>query len=140
MRLVAAALFASLSWAACSTPGTNGSALIELGKPFSLRPGESAHTADGALRVGFTGVTGDSRCPRGEQCVVAGDARLRVWLQHGKGTRQVTELHSTSGQALPMGDHALRLVALHPDPVSGKVIAPMDYVATLALSRSESDR
>ena len=140
MRLAAATIVASLAWTACSTAGPAAPAPIELGKAFSLKPGEVALTADGGIRIGFTGVTADSRCPKGEQCVVAGDATVRVWLQQGAGPRQVGDLRAAPGKAqqLQVFAHELRLVGLAPYPVSGRVIAPADYAATLILTRSAS--
>ena len=145
MRLAAATIVASLAWTACSMAGPARPVHIEPGKNFSLRTGESAQAHDDALRVGFEGVTADSRCPKGEQCVWAGDATARVWLQHGSGPRETRELHAAPGaaQAVRVLDHELRLVRLDPYPVTGKPIAKADYVATLTLSRSsaaESDR
>jgi hypothetical protein len=145
MRLAAVTIVASLAWTACSMAGPAQQARFEFGKDFSLRAGEFAQAADGALRIGFEGVTADSRCPKGEQCVWAGDAIARVWLQQGSGPRQPRELHTAMGAARVASalGHDLRLVRLDPFPVAGKVIAKPDYVATLTLSRNsttESER
>lgn len=118
---------------------------IEQGQDFSLRTGESAQTRDGALRIGFDGVTADSRCPKGEQCIVAGDATARVWLQRGSGPKETRELHTATGttQSVRVLDQVVRLVRLDPFPVTGKAIPKTDYVATLRLGRNgadESDR
>ena len=104
------------------------------GQPFSLRVGESARTDDGALVIGFEGVTADSRCPKGERCVWAGDATVRVWLQQGGGPRLTHELHTASNtpHAENAPSHGLRLVRLDPVPITGRAIAQGDYVATLA--------
>ena len=138
VKLAAATIVASLAWTACSTAGTATGSPIALGAPFNLRPGEFAQTADAGLRIGFTGVAADSRCPKGEQCVVAGHAVVRVWLQLGAGPKEQRELHTGpgNGQALRLFNHELRLVALTPDPVTGKVVLPADQVATLTLTRS----
>jgi len=145
VRLSAAAIAASLVWTACSASGPARVVMIEPGTNFSLRVGESAQTRDGALRLGFEGVTSDSRCAKGEQCVWAGDAVVRVWLQQGAGPRQTRELHAASGatQTVHVPGQELRLVSLDPYPVAGKTVATSDYVATLALSKisaAESDR
>ncbi|MBL0148431.1 MAG: hypothetical protein IPP87_06735 [Ideonella sp.] len=147
MRLAAATITASLAWAACSSAGPARPVPIELGTAFSLRAGESTQTLGGALRVGFEGVSVDSRCPKGEQCVWAGDATARVWLQQGGGAKDVRELHTASGaaQAATALGHRLRLVRLEPYPVTGRVIVKEDYVVTLMLSRGamtevEADR
>ena len=140
MRLAAATILASISWSACSTATPAPAADIEPGQNFSLRAGESAQTRDKALRVGFVEVTADSRCPKGAQCVWAGDASVRVWLQRGNGPMQALDLHTAANaaQAVRVLDHELRLVRLDPYPVNGKAIAKADYVATLTLQRGST--
>lgn len=144
MRLTLAMMMmaSSFAWTACSTavPAGDGAVRIELGQSFSLRVGEVAQTADGGLRVGFEGVSADSRCPKGEQCVWAGDAVARVWLQQGTGPRAVGELHTAQGapQTLRLQGLELRLLRLDPYPVSGRTVAPGAHVATLSLIRGSS--
>lgn len=138
MKLAAALTATALAWTACSIAGPSAPLSIEPGKSFSLRPGESAQTADAALQVGFEGVTADSRCPKGTQCVWAGDATVRIWVQRGSGPREARELHAapSATQALRVMDHELRLVRLEPYPLAGKAPTPADYVATLTLARA----
>ncbi len=108
------------------------------GQDFSLRAGESAQTRDGALRIGFDGVTADSRCPKGEQCIRAGDANALVWIQQGSGPKEKRELRTApdAAQSVRVLDHFIRLVRLDPIAVTGKAIAKSEYVATLRLSRT----
>jgi hypothetical protein len=136
VKLAEMTIVASLAWTGCSTAGPAAPVPIETGKTFSLKIGEMAQAADGVLRVGFDGVTADSRCPKGEQCVWAGEANVRVWLQQGAGPRELRELHLAPGkqQATRLRGQELRLVGLAPHPVSGKVIPQADYLATLNLS------
>ena len=136
---------ASLAWTACSLAGANPSVRVEQGQDFSLRVGESAQTPDGALRIGFDGVTADSRCPKGEQCIRAGDATARVWFQQGSGPKETRELRTApeAAQSARVLDQFIRLVRLDPIAITGKAIAKSDYVATLRLSRtaaSEAER
>lgn len=135
MRLAFTTLLIALCWAAGCVAGPESTRPIEAGQPFSLRAGESAQTGDGALRIGFEKVSADSRCPKGEQCVWAGDATVRVWLQRRGGAQERIELHTAPGLAGAghAPDPGLRLVRLDPTPVTGKVIAQRDYVVTLAL-------
>lgn len=137
MKLAAATVVASLAWTGCSTAGPASPVPIETGKAFSLKTGESAQTRDGSLRVGFDDVTADSRCPKGVQCVWAGDATVRVWLQHGSGPRETRELHTSpsAAQSARVLDHDLALVRLDPYPVNGRPTVKADYVATLTLGR-----
>jgi hypothetical protein len=133
MKLAAATIMASLVWTGCSVAGPAAPARFEPSESFSLKVGDSAQTADGALRIGFEGVTADSRCPKGVQCMWAGDAVVRLWLQRGAGQKQVRELHTARGatQAAPAPDQDVQLLRLEPYPVAGKTLGPADYVLTL---------
>lgn len=139
MRLAAATIVASLAWTACSLAGPDRPLPVEtlaLGQRFTLRAGQSAQSADGRLQVGVVGVTSDSRCPKGERCVWAGDATVQVWLRQASGPKETRELHTAPGpaQTARAFGHELCLVQLDPYPVSGKTLAQQDYVATLTLS------
>ena len=138
MKVAAPIIVASLMWTACTPAGSAQPVPIELGRAFSLSPGQVGQLADGTLRVGFTGVSADSRCPRGEQCVWAGDATVQVWLQGASGPKHTYELGAMPGpaQATSALDHELRLVRLDPYPVGGTASASGSYVATLTLNRT----
>ena len=140
MKRAITMIVVTLVWTACSVAGPAGPAVFDAGQNFSLRVGESARSREGGLQVGFEGVSADSRCPKGVQCVWAGDAIVRVWLQQGAGPRQLRTLHTAAGasQATSALDHELRLVRLDPTPVAGKALAPDGYVATLVLNRGAS--
>jgi hypothetical protein len=117
-------------------------ARAEPGQAFSLRVGEFARTEGGAWEIGFEGVSADSRCPKGEQCIWAGDATVRVWLKKAGGTRVTSELH-TAPNAPNAGEpridqRVVRVVGLDPPARAGRSIAQRDYVVTLALEREAS--
>ncbi len=141
MRLGAMVIVASLACMACSMASPGKTPVLEIDKSLTLRAGESAQVLDGGLRLGFDGVTADSRCPKGEQCFRAGDATARVWLQRGGGAKQAGELKTSPGasQAVRLLGYEVRLLSLDPYPMSGKPIANADYIATLQLSRSLTD-
>ncbi len=137
MRLAATSLVIFLSGASCSAAGPAAPVPIELGKAFSLKAGASAQTGDAVLRVGFDGVTADSRCPKGERCIRAGDAAARVWLQRGSDPKERRELRTEpeAAQRVNVLGHELHLVRLDPYPSAGKATEAADYVATLTLDR-----
>jgi len=144
VRKAVTTIIVSLAWTACSVAGPNQSASADSGKTFSLKTGESAQLRDESsrveLRVGFDSVTTDSRCPEGVQCVWAGTAAVRVWLQQGSGPREIRELQlwSATVPAASTPGHDLRLVRLDPYPGVGRAIAKSDYIATLTLGRYRS--
>lgn len=140
MRWAAASIVASLAWTACSLAGIDRPVNIEPGKDFNLKPGQSALAPGANWRVGFEGVTADSRCPKGERCVWAGDATVRVSLQQASGPKQMAELHTAQGavQSVRMLGVEVRLLRLEPYPVSGKTLTSQDYVATLTVPLAPS--
>ncbi len=140
MKSTVAKMVASLMCAACSAAPAPRSVGVEPGRPFVLRVGEVVQTKDGAWEIGFDGVSADSRCPKGERCVWAGDATVRVWLRKPGGERLSRELHTAPGSPRARGPQVdLRLLRLDPAAVAGRPIAPRDYVATLTLDRDTSD-
>ena len=60
-------------------------AQVKLGEAFELRAGEKV-SVGGEVEVRFVAVPQDSRCPKGEQCITAGKAvvRLEVTPRDGK--------------------------------------------------------
>ncbi len=103
---------------------------------FQLTIGQSAVVAGTELELGFTAVTQDSRCPKGENCFSAGDGVIRIWMQVGASEKHEQDLH-TARQGPKFADQAgyrVQFVALNPAPVSGVVTPPEKYVATLRVT------
>jgi hypothetical protein len=106
------------------------------GTSFQLRVGENAAVEGGTVAVGFTGVSGDSRCPLGVQCFWEGDAIVSlaaIGADEGERTMQV----HTSGRfprSADYGAYTVTLESLTPTPVVGTPIAASDYVATLKVT------
>ena len=120
--------------------GESGKA--ELEKSFQVRLGHSAMVTGVALVIGFEAVTSDSRCPKGEVCVWEGDATVRIWLQPGAGAKDVRDLHTSSKQssAANFGEWSVRLLALDPYPVTGRMVQQADYVVTLLVTERPDRR
>jgi hypothetical protein len=113
---------------------------IELDRPFLLRHGGTGWLADGALEVVLAGVESDSRCPKGEQCVWAGLASVRVQLRLGNGASETRRLQTGPGveSTTRLGGFELKLIDLSPLPVTRRAITPAAYAVTLSVSRNES--
>lgn len=139
MKLVTLALLSTLACCACSVAEPAPAVLAAMDQDFRLKVGGVARLVEGELQIGLDGVTADSRCPKGEQCVWAGDARVRVWWRQGGGPKVLGELHTRPGpeQTAALPGYGLTLVGLEPVPVSGRSIASDAYVATLRLSRTQ---
>jgi len=113
---------------------------VALGESFQLRVGESARIEAESLLLGFEEVSGDSRCPKGEQCIWEGDATVRVWLRKATEAKERRELHTApneEGEPSYLG-YEVKLIRLDPYPISGKTIEQGDYQATLEVTRGSS--
>lgn len=69
----------------------------------------------GGPRITPLQVMEDSRCPMNARCVWAGQVRLRVRIESGRGG----EVEVTSGKPVTVADGTLELVEVRPDKVAG---------------------
>ena len=118
----------------CSSP--NGPTAAALDQAFQLTAGGSATISSENLQVGFDQVPSDSRCPRGTQCIVAGNATARVWLSKPPRGREQRDLGTSTGTNAVYDSYRITLTTLSPYPEAGATIRPSDYVATLVVTRS----
>ena len=94
--VVAASLLAS----ACAT-STGAVRPIGLNQETELAPGQSVQS--GALRVTFTQVDGDSRCPADVTCVWEGDARVKIDVSEQPLPDDVELIFEASGSPRALG-------------------------------------
>ncbi|GFG53980.1 hypothetical protein MAGR_54210 [Mycolicibacterium agri] len=108
-----------------------------LGQGFTLGGGQEA-IGDG-LRVQFTDVLEDSRCPTEVQCFWSGQARIAVLVQPPGSPPVTTEFNTNPApgqnrQTVEVGGYRVELTALQPHPrTPGETIPFGDYRATLVV-------
>ena len=120
--------FGSLFALACggsSSGSPTGSPPAAINQPVELAPGQS--TQVGALRITFTGVSGDSRCPIDVTCVWEGDAVAEIELSQPTSAMETRELHTASPRSATYGRYQVELVRLDPAPRSTQTIPPASY-------------
>jgi hypothetical protein len=109
---------------------------VSLGQTFTLGLGKRAAIPSEKVVIRFVAVPEDSRCPKGEQCIVAGKARVALEISVEGGTPAEVELGTSEGYGeTDVAGFQVTLVGLAPYPVSGKQILNEEYVATLILRR-----
>ena len=105
---------------------------------FELRGGQTATIRGEQLEVRFDRVVADSRCPRGAQCVRAGDVRIALTLQKTGHAAEAVEL--TLPSRPPAGaayaGYQIDLQSVTPSPEVGRETRAEDYVATLTVRRT----
>jgi hypothetical protein len=96
---------------------------------FSLGVGQEA--TRGVMRIVFTGVNEDSRCPSDVVCVWAGNAAVEIGVSFGMGPTIRYVLNTTvDPKSVDVGGYRITLVDVQPFPVSTSRIPPASYVAT----------
>jgi hypothetical protein len=107
----------------------------EIGRPFELKPAEVV-TIQG-LQITFEGVSEDSRCPTGVQCVWAGDVAAAFALQKSPDAAVQRTLHTNGrfARQTEIDAFVVQLEEVKPYPKEGATIAPGDYRATLVVTR-----
>ncbi|HSB36371.1 MAG TPA: hypothetical protein VLH41_05805 [Thermoanaerobaculia bacterium] len=109
---------------------------MSLGQSFALKLGRQAAVPGEKLQIRFASVPQDSRCPKGEQCITAGKARVALEVSVGDAAPAAVDLETSEGsEEMDVGGFRVTLVGLEPYPVSGRQIRPQEYVATLILHR-----
>jgi hypothetical protein len=112
----------------------------QLGQEFTLKVGEQAQIREAGLRITFSRVADDSRCPQGVTCIWAGNGRIILKASRGAGKASDVQMNTNIEPKLGrVGEYELRLVNLSPYPRSGSpAIKQGQYVATLVVAKSGS--
>ncbi len=109
-----------------------------LGEEVVLSPDQQVSFRDADLTIRFIGVTSDSRCPRGAQCIWAGEAKCEIELIAAGTTTQMTltehGLTDAGSTEAPQG----YVLSFHisPYPQVGKKIAAGKYRLHLTVTRA----
>jgi hypothetical protein len=101
---------------------------------FEIKVGERVSVE--GLKLSFTAVAEDSRCPKGVDCIWAGNGK--IILKVSKAGRRASSINLNTGiepkHKLYYG-YDIKLVSLNPYPQKGEKIKRGDYVATLVVNR-----
>lgn len=120
-------------------------ASYDFDRDFRLVAGEKALVTapDGTAReIRFDGVEGDSRCPRGVQCIWEGEAKVALTVIEDDVRETSVTVHTASSRntnvaQIPGG--WVRLVRLDPYPAEGVDPDPAEYAVTLSVSADEPE-
>jgi hypothetical protein len=96
-----------------------------LNEPFQLKVGQSATMSDN-FTLTFQSVVDDSRCPKGVECIWAGNASVVIKFSDGTDT-----LNTMNMKGIVHGAYMMHMESLTPYPEYPNVISKGDYVVTL---------
>jgi hypothetical protein len=111
-----------------------------LDQPFTLAGGQGGLISTEKLRVEFTDVLEDSRCPTQVECFWTGQARVAIAVQPDGSAPTTVEFNTNPapGQTVKeatVGPYSVELQSLDPYPQSPEPIAFEDYRATLLVRK-----
>lgn len=141
MRILDVLVFLSLSVAVgCVTAsGESGTAAAQspaLGQPVTLKPGEKAVFEAERLQIRFDRVVSDSRCPKGAQCVWAGEAVIRLTVTlPDTSNKSIDVKASPTDEGTAVGSFSVSVNDLQPLPTLSGAVREGDYRVTLTVTK-----
>lgn len=105
---------------------------VHVQREFDLRVGREAIVKEAGLKVTFTEMVEDSRCPEGVDCIWAGNGKIKLAVRKGNHETVLFELNTmTAPTSVCFQDYEIALVKLAPYPKMGVETKKQNYVATL---------
>lgn len=102
----------------------------KLGKEFSIQNGEQLVIQGKKITVKFVEVLKEYRCPKGVECVWAGNAKIAIYLNE-----ELTALNTNlKPRQIVISGYQIKLISLSPYPHIDKKIDPEDYTAKLIIT------
>lgn len=108
----------------------------QLGREFTFKVGEQAVIKEARLKISFSAVVEDSRCPKGVDCIWAGNGKITLKVSAGGQKASSIELSTNlEPRELRFHGYNIKLVRLDPYPQKDVVIKRGSYTATLLVRR-----
>ena len=104
-------------------------------REFSIRVGREVVVKNERVRIAFSSVVEDSRCPTGEDCIWAGNARIAIKISVPDNDPVQIELNTDiEPRRASFSKYDITIVGLSPYPKSNSSIDKRAYTARLILT------
>ena len=117
--------------------GCGDTVKASLDSQFTLSPGQSVNIAGESMDIKFIGITQDSRCPTGVECIQAGNVSCNIDITQN-GSRNHILLTETGGPGASQGYMSQKYMLvfnISPYPEAGKTISKSDYRLSMTVSK-----
>jgi hypothetical protein len=132
LLLMLAAVALCTACAGSRSGGTPTATPMAPGAEITLTPGQTISLGSTAWELRFVEATNDSRCPKGVQCIRAGDVTLHFFAADPSGAISNVSVRFGEGDATAaVGPLTVEVLAVQPTPIAGQPIPPADYRVTL---------
>ena len=118
----------------CSSDSNNVQE-ARLNQEFDLPFKHKAVVKSEELELVFSSVVEDSRCPKGEQCITAGNGEIELAVSKAGKNVSIQLNTAEEPQEESVGSSTIKLLDLKPYPGQGN--SPQDYVATLLVTSKD---
>lgn len=116
--------------------GSGSQKRVHVQREFGLNADSEVLVKEAGLKLRFTGLVEDSRCPEGVDCIWAGNGKISLTVKRGKHKSVSFELNTmTEPKSFTYENYEITLVKLAPYPKKDITIKRQDYVATLKVTR-----
>lgn len=99
----------------------------------SVRVGRQKKLTRSNVTIRFIEMVEDSRCPKGTQCVWAGNARIKVQIRTGRESKTIEMNTNTGPKGETIGRYVVMLESLTPEPAENIRINRNGYTATFSV-------
>ena len=108
---------------------------VSLDEEFTIKVGQQVEVKDANLRVTFTAVDEDSRCPVEAACVWVGNVKLDIEVKRSKKKFVSSPINTLlEPREIAFKGYRVKLIGVSPQRHAGIPIPPGDYEATLIVS------
>ena len=104
-------------------------------KRVSMANGSEKVVPGFGIKIKFLDVIEDSRCPKGQTCIWAGNAKVQVQVFAGRRASTFEINSSLSPQTATIGGYEIRLESLDPRPDTARRPDKGRYVAVFAVRK-----
>ncbi len=138
IKLTFTIVLLSLAFFACKKKQAPGYSTVKVDEVFEMKMSQSVEVKDAGLKLTFTAVPADSRCPKGVNCIQEGDVKVTMAAVAGMDNRNL-EFVMKASQASPASQtfagYKIQLLSVMPYPEADKQIKKEDYVLKLAVRK-----
>jgi len=111
------------------------SVTAELGQGFVLEPGQTAVIKNESLTVKFNEIVSDSRCPKGVQCIWAGEVSSLIVINYQNQDKEMVLKLLGAGEGEDLFTDYIIKFTVEPYPEYEKELKAEDYRLHLTISK-----
>lgn len=112
---------------------------VKIGEQFDVQFNHTALIQEINTSITFQSVLQDSRCPKGVQCIAAGNAKIEILVREGQKEPVSIQLNTADGAGeAQFGNYLIQLVDLKPYPSANQQSKSEEYIATFHVAKNGS--